>query len=252
MREDTANGSGLSTGDRLLSVIEVLGSQDGAGVTEVADQLEIAKSTAHAHLRTLYDRGYILKRDGTYHLGLRFLQLGQAAKQPWDEYPFIEEKVEELADESEIRAQFLAPEHDEAVYVYRSTGRHSVPTDSRVGVRIPMHSVAAGKAMLAQFPGGRVDALVDRHGLPAQTDETITDRAELDAALERIRERGYAINEGESWEGVRAVGAPVLTPDGDVFGGLSVSGSPHRVDPDDLADLVMGAANEIKLEFQYE
>jgi len=252
MTEDTGSGGGVEAGARLLSVIELLRSEGGAGVTTVADRLGVAKSTAHAHLRTLHDQRYVVKRDGEYHLGLRFLELGQAAKQPWDEYPFVEEKVEELAAESEVRAQFLAPEHNEAVYVYRATGRHSVPTDSRVGVRIPLHAVAAGKAMLASFPPERVDAVVEQHGLPALTEDTITDREELDAALDRIRERGYARNDGESWEGVQAVGAPVLTPDGDVFGGLSVSGSAHRVDPDALADLVRGAANEIKLEFQYE
>lgn len=236
----------------MLSVVEVLRDEGGAGVTAVADQLGVAKSTAHAHLQTLQDNRYVVKRDGDYHVGLRFLELGRAARQPWDEYTFIEEKVEELAAESQMRAQFLTAEHNEAVYVYRSTGRHSVPTDSRVGVRLPLHSVAAGKAMLAHFPQERVDAIVEQHGLPALTDRTVTDREELGAALERVRERGYAVNDGESWEGVQAVGAPVLTPDGRVFGGLSVSGSSHRVDPGEFGDLVTGAANELELEFKYE
>jgi DNA-binding IclR family transcriptional regulator len=242
----------ITTGARMLSVVEVLRAEGGAGVTAVADRLGVAKSTAHAHLQTLHDNRYVVKRDGEYYVSLRFLELGQAARQPWDEHTFIEKKVEELAAESQMRAQFLTAEHDEAVYVYRSTGRHSVPTDSRVGVRLPLHSVAAGKAMLAHFPQGRVDAVVERHGLPALTDRTITDREELAAALERIRDRGYAVNEGESWEGVQAVGAPVLAPDDRVVGGLSVSGSSHRVDPEAFGDLVMGAANELKLEFKYE
>jgi len=236
----------------MLSVVEALATEGGAGVTTVADRLGIAKSTAHAHLQTLLDQRFVVKRDGQYHVGLRFLELGQSAKAPWDAYGFIEEKVEELAEESQMRAQFLVEEHDEAVYVYRSTGRHSVPTDSRVGVRIPLHSVAAGKAMLAHLPEERVEEIVDRRGLDRLTGTTITDREALAEALDQVRERGYALNNEESWEGVRAVGAPITTPGGAVLGGLSVSGSVPRFDPEEFVDLVVGAANEIELNIRYE
>jgi len=252
MPEDAQSDGRVSTGETMLVVLETLREEGGAGVTTVADRVGIAKSTAHAHLQTLLDRRYVVKRDDTYHVGLRFLELGQSAKDPWDAYGFIEEKIEELADESQLRAQFLVEEHDEAVYVYRSTGRHSVPTDSRVGVRIPLHSVAAGKAMLAHMSEDRVDDIVERAGLDAVTDNTITDRATLTDTLDDVRERGYAVNDEESWTGVRAVGAAVTTPDGEVLGGLSVSGSAHRFDADELASLVMGAANEIQLTIKYE
>lgn len=252
MTDDTADAGRIRTGVTMLSVIETLDEEGGAGVTTVADRLGVAKSTAHAHLRTLLDQQYVVKRGETYHVGLRFLELGQAATAPWDEHEFIEEKVEELAAESQMRAQFLVEEHDEAVDVYRSTGRHSVPTNSRVGARIPLHAVAAGKTMLAHFPEERVDAIVDRRGLDRLTDNTIDDRDQLAAVLERIRTRGYARNEEESWEGVRAVGAPVTTPEGAVLGALSVSGSTHRFDPEEFSDLVRGAANEIELNLKYE
>jgi len=212
----------------------------------------VAKSAAYAHLTTLQDEGYVVKRDDEYHVGLRFLELGQAAKRPWNEDGMIEEKVEELAAETEMRAQFLVEEHLEAVYVYRSTGRHSVPTDSRVGVRMPLHSVAAGKAMLAHFPEERVDAVVDQSGLADLTGETITDRAELSAALDRIRDRGYAFNEDESWEGVSAVGAPILAPDESVVGAISVSGSAHRFPPEEFEDLILSATTEVELSIRYD
>jgi len=192
--DDTPDRGRIRTGETMLSVVEALAAEGGAGVTTVADRLGVAKSTAHAHLQTLLDWQYVAKRDGQYHLGLQFLELGQSAKAPWDAYGFIEAKIEEPAEESQMRAQFLVEEHDEAVYVYRSTDRHSVPTDSRVGVRIPLHSVAAGKAMLAHLPEERVGEIVDRRGLERLTEHTITDRKTLVGALERTRERGYALN----------------------------------------------------------
>jgi len=177
MADDTPDRGRIRTGETVLSVVEALATEGGAGVTTVADRLGIAKSTAHAHLQTLLDQRFVVKRDGQYHVGLRFLGLGQSAKAPWNAYGFIEEKVEELAEESQMRAQFLVEEHDEAVYVYRSTGRHSVPTDSHVGVRIPLHSVAAGKAMLAHLPEERVEEIVDSQGLERLTGNTVTDRS---------------------------------------------------------------------------
>ncbi len=252
MTTDSDPDGQLKTGRRMLAVIEVLADENGAGVTTVADRLGVAKSTAHAHLQTLSEQRYVVRRDGDYCVGLRFLELGHDAKQPWDDYEFIEQKVAELAEDTQMRAQFLVEEHGEAVYVYRSTGRHSVPTNSGVGVRVPLHSVAAGKAILATLPEERLDEIVDRYGLEKQTEETISDPTELERELDRIRERGYARNDGESWEGVQAVGASITTPAGDVLGGLSVSGSAHRFQPDEINDLVMGAANEIELNLKYE
>ena len=252
MAERDTRDEPITTGGRMLSVMEVLEAEGGTGVTDVATRLDIAKSTAHDHLRTLQARKYVVKQDGEYRLGLRYLELGEAARAPWDEHTIIQEKVEELAKESQIRAQFLVPEHDEAVYVYRSTGPHSVPTNSRVGVRLPLHSVAAGKAILADFPAWRVKEMYEQDELVGRTEDTITDLTELQTALKRTRDRGYAVNNGESWEGVKAVGASVMEPDGSVLGGLSLSGAAHRVDTDEYGDLVKGAANEIELGLKYD
>ena len=252
MTDERTRGDGVETGRRMLAVLEALDAANGAGVTDVARELGVAKSTAHAHLQTLHSEEYVVRRNGEYFLGLQFLGLGQGAKRRFDDHEAIEQKVEDLAEETQLRAQFLVAEHGEAVYVYRSTGRHSVPTDSRVGVRIPLHSVAAGKAILASMAEETVEAVLDRHGLEASTDNTIDTVDELRAELDRIRERGYAVNDEESWEGVQAVGAPITTPDGDVLGGLSVSGSAHRFQPEEFADLVMGAANEIELTLRYD
>jgi len=252
MTERNGRDEPISTGARMLSVIEALESEGGAGVTDVATHLDIAKSTAHDHLRTLENRKYVVEENGEYRLGLRYLELGQTARAPWDEHNVIQEKVEELATESQIRAQFLVPEHDEAVYVYRSTGPYSVPTDSRVGVRLPLHSVAAGKAMLAEFSSQRVEEIYDHDELVGRTDNTITDMTELQTALERTRNRGYAVNDGESWEGIKAVGASITEPDGSVLGGLSLSGAAYRVDTDEYGDLVKGATNEIELSLKYD
>lgn len=239
-----------------LSIIEAVESENGAGVTTIAKRLDLAKSTVHNHLNTLLKEKYLIKRDGKYYVSLKFLDIGQSARLRREEYPIIREKVEELSDITDERAQFVIEEHGVGVYLYRSIGEHGVPTSSRVGQRIPLHATAAGKAILANLPDEKVDSIIEQVGLEQFNENTIIERDELMGMLSRIRENGYAINDEESWEGVRAVAVPVMTPDDEVLGGLSVSGSVHRFKDDrienELLDTVSGAANEIKLNIMYD
>jgi DNA-binding IclR family transcriptional regulator len=92
-----------------------------------------------------------------------------------------------------------------------------------------LHHLSAGKAILARLPEERVEAIIDKHGLVERTENTITTRAELYDELETVRERGYAYNDGEEVDGLRAVGAAVSGPDGEVLGAISLSGPKSRM-----------------------
>jgi DNA-binding IclR family transcriptional regulator len=74
-----------------------------------------------------------------------------------------------------------------------------------------------------------VRKIIDRWGMPALTNRTITDYEELLAELETVREQGYAVNDQEELEGLRAVAIAVNEPDGSVFGTLDISGPPYRL-----------------------
>jgi DNA-binding IclR family transcriptional regulator len=97
-----------------------------------------------------------------------------------------------------------------------------------VGERMYLHTTAAGKAILAEYPEERVDFIVDRTGLPRQTDRTITSREALKRELDGIRQRGYALNRGEDQEGVYAIGQVARKPSGAVLGAISVAGPTYR------------------------
>lgn len=237
--------------DTFISILETLYDLDGANITEVASELGMAKSTAYRHLHTLERRGYLIREDGDYYVGLKFLELGEYARNKRPAYRMARTKVEEIARETDERAQFIVEEHGQAVYVHRATGEHAVLTDPGIGKRIPMHSVAAGKAILACYSRERVDEIVDRHGLPRFTDRTIVSRDALFEDLETVRERGYSFNRQENVEGLHAVGVPVKGPDDRPIGALSVSGPTHRFKGDwfeqELPNLLLGTANELEL-----
>jgi DNA-binding IclR family transcriptional regulator len=97
-----------------------------------------------------------------------------------------------------------------------------------------LHASAGGKSILAALPDEDVHDIVDYWGLPPVTDETLTSKSTLFEELEQIRERGYAINEGESRSNVYFIGKSVYRPDGTVHGGISVGGQTDRIRKDEF------------------
>lgn len=252
---NTAPGR-VKTTESAFAVIEALRRLDGARVTEVADELDMAKSTAHRHLSTLFDLEYLAKEGDEYHVGLQFLNLGEYARERKEAYRIIKPKVKQLAEETVERAQFIVEEHGQGVYVHRATGENAVRTpNTGVGKRNAIHATSAGKAILSRYDDERVRAIVERRGLPRLTDRTITDEDELFAELERVRERGYSTNNEENIEGIRAVGVPVMHSEGRPIGALSVSGPVHRMKGEwfdrEIPDLLLGTTSELQLNIAY-
>lgn len=238
-----------------FEIIETIAREDGGRVTEVADELGLAKSTVHRHLATLEDLEYVVKDGNEYRIGFRFLKLGEQTRKRSDAYQMARKKVQKVAEQTAERAQFVVEEHGKAVYVFGATGEHAVKTNSEIGKYRPLQSMAAGKAILAALPDERVEEIIRQHGLPSMTENTITDRDELYAELDVIRERGYSISDQETLLGLRAIGVPIERPDGDVFGAFSVSGPTHRVQGDRLEEsipnILLGTANELELDMKY-
>jgi DNA-binding IclR family transcriptional regulator len=239
----------------LFRIVEALEAHDGARVTELANELGLAKSTVHQQLSTLLDLGYVTKEDGEYHVGLRFLYLGEYARTRKEAYQLAKPLVEELARETGERAQFLVEEGGRAVYLYIEQGEHAVQTDRRIGKQRYLHSSASGKAILANMHEEEVEEVIDTWGLPAETDDTITTPEGLFENLEEIRERGYSLNIGESIDGLRAIGVPVMYPDGSVLGSFSIAGPSYRLQGErfehTIPDLLLGTANELELKIAY-
>jgi len=254
MNDKTDNGT-IQSVNVVISILELLQQRDGARVTEVADELGLAKSTVHRHFKTLLLRNLIVKEGDEYHIGLGFLELGEYAKTRKPTYLMAEEKVEELSATTDERAQFLVEEHGQAVYVFRETGENAIQTDPGLGKRIPIHATAAGKAILAHLPKERVENILDTHGLESLTPNTITEKEALVDQLAEIRERGHSFNLQENITGLHAVGVPVKGKGGRVIGALSVSGPTKRMTDEllhtEVPQLLMGVANELELNIRH-
>lgn len=239
---------------KIFDIVEGLEELEEAGVSELADHLDLAVSTVHDHLTTLVELGYVQKVDQTYRLGLTFLRLGENARYNLEAYPLVEPYLEKVADETGESAWFVVEEDGLAVYVAKARGEVGVETANRVGRRSKLHYHAGGKAILAHLPRERVEAIVDQHGLPGLTENTITDLETLFEELEAVRDQGYAQNDNEEIVGTRSVAAPILVEDR-VLGAISVGGPANRLKGErferTFPDLVSGMTNEIELKVQY-
>lgn len=246
----------VTTVETTFDILELLAEKGKATISELAEQLELANSTIHRHLSTLEQRRYVVNKGGVYQIGLQFVYLGQCAKRQERLFKVAKKKVEEIAEETGERVQFLVKEHGKAVYVHQATGRDAVKLETKMDMqRIPLHASAAGKAILSEMPREAIKTtLPDK--VEQYTENTITDKEKLLKDLRKTKNRGYSINDQEFIDGLRAVGVPVNSENSAIIGGLSIGGPIHRMDDhrikDELADYLIGSAKELELRMLYE
>ena len=245
----------VRTTEKTLRLVEALREADGAGVTELANRLGMGKSAVHNHLSTLRKHGYVVKEGDTYRTGLKFLEVGGQRRNRMELYQAAEPKVNELARQSGELCNLMTEEGGVGVYLYRAKGEDAVDLDTYAGRRTNLHNTALGKAVLAHLPRSRVEGIVDRHGLPAETDNSITDEGTLFEELDRVRERGYAVDDEERLKGLRCVAVPVRTSDGRVLGAISISSPRSRMKGErlerEIPEMIQNAANVVELDINY-
>jgi len=239
----------ISTSHRIIQKLQEL---DGAKASEIAESVDIGRSTAYQYLSTLRDEGYVVKKNHTYHLGLKYLDHGMYAR---NNHPVVElarPSLNSLVEQTGEIGWCTCEDNGKLVTLDMAVGERDINNKfrGRIGNREYLHAHAGGKAILANYDHDRIGAIIESHGLPEYTDETITDRDEIFEELERVRESGVAFNDEEAIRGYRAVGAAV-TQDDETVGSITIGGPKNRLTGEyfesELPDLIRGVINEIEL-----
>ncbi|WP_405569770.1 IclR family transcriptional regulator [Streptomyces sp. NBC_01167] len=251
----TEKASAVQSVDRAVSVLESLARHGEAGVTEIADELGVHKSTAFRLLGALENRGLVTqsKERGKYCLGAGMLRLAGAAAVRLDISQEGTPLCRELADEVGETVNIAILDDDAAVNVAQARGAASVTTYNWLGRRTPLHATSSGKVLLAHAPTAVRERLFAA-GLERYTERTVTSPADLDSQLAEAAEQGFAIAAEELEIGLNAVAAPVHTHDGTVIGAISASGPAYRLGEallPKLAKRTMAVAEELSRRMGY-
>ncbi|PSP95450.1 IclR family transcriptional regulator [Halobacteriales archaeon QS_4_62_28] len=250
MSDTTTPGRKINATENTFDFIEYLHDNGEATLGELTEEMGLSKGTVHTYLATMKNSGYLIQDGNKYRLGLQFLELGEGVRNGIDIIDIVRGSLREIIDKVGGISWFIVEEGGHAVFVEKATGKDSVQPYGHVGRRTTLHDIAGGKAILAHLPESRIDEIIAERGLVRKTDQTITREAELREELAEIREKRYAINDGENLEGWRAVASPIIH-EGEVLGSVAVSGPKHRMDgkrfSETVPDLVTAATDEIQL-----
>jgi IclR family transcriptional regulator, acetate operon repressor len=214
--------------EKTLSVLDALDVAQANGrsrLGDIAARAGLPKSTVHRILGRLVARGYArAEGDGFYVLGPRILTLAGELLHQLDPRSYAVPILRDLHAEVGHTVHFAVLADDEAVYMDKLMDpRAPYQFASRVGGRIALHCTAIGKALLAAMPPEEARDVLDRRPLERRTPNTLVTTAELRAELDRVRERGFAIDDEENERNVRCVGSAVCDHRGLPTHAISVS-----------------------------
>jgi DNA-binding IclR family transcriptional regulator len=223
-------------------LIDRLQKTDEESVTELADATGLTPGTVHSHLATLKEENYVVQDGNSYRLGPKLLTLGESVRNRADVYRAAKTQIETLAEETGESAHLII-EHDGRMFaLYERFGQNAVGVEyhdrKRERLLNHLHCTAAGKAILSQFSEGAVRRVIDRRGMPQNTEHTITDVEVLLDELETVRNQGYASVDEEQMAGIRAIAAPIVYSETEIEGAVAVSGPTARLTGDQFEEMI--------------
>ena len=230
-RSDAAGG-GVQSVDRALIVLEILARLGEAGVTEIASELDVHKSTASRLLSSLEDRDLVeqLQDRGKYRLGVGILRLANAVSGELDVVQQGRDICERLAADVGETVNVAVRRSRYVVNVDQARGPSAVGTHNWVGELTPLHATSSGKVLLAAMPSRMRRDLLGAAPLTRFTDRTITSVDELERQLDAVADDEWVLSVGEFEAGLNAVAAPIRDHGGVAIAALSVSGPVYRLD----------------------
>jgi DNA-binding IclR family transcriptional regulator len=231
-RADTADPYQLQSLDRAVQVLELLADSEGPlGLADVCERMDLHKSTAHRALMVLERTGLIERTpENRFRLGLKLYELGSRAVEQIDLRARVHPWFRRLSAQVGETVHLGVLQKTSVVYLDKvEPNNRRVWLDSRIGASNPVYCTAMGKAILAFLPPAEAAAIIARIRFVRYTPRTLSTAEALQRSLERVRRRGYAIDDEEVECGVRCIGAPIINERGRPVAAVSVSGPSSRI-----------------------
>ncbi len=212
---------------RALQILDCFSDQEPyLGVSEISQKLCIHKSTIHALLITMEDEGFVAKDEAKnkYLLTYKLFKLGNIVSEHISIKSVAIPYMTALCKQTNESVALNVREDGKRLVLAVVENPQPVRLFVRAGQQLALHSSAAGKVLLAAMQPDQIDSVIEREGLARVTPNTITDRDALLAELALVRERGYALCNGEGYWEAGSVGAPVFDHSNNVVASLTIYG----------------------------
>jgi DNA-binding IclR family transcriptional regulator len=235
----------VKSADRTLEILEVLAdSTQRLSLAHLARTLSIPKSSLHGILRTMMQRGWV-ETDASgslFGLGVRSLLVGASYVQSDDVVSLCQPILDWLGNETGETAHLGRLDGTDVVYLAKRESTHPLRMFSAIGRRLPAHTTALGKALLASRPEAELRRILPAP-LPVLTPHTIADIDALLSELDRVRATGVATDQEENSEGIRCFAVALHTGQPPIDA-ISVSVPAFRLD-DNLEELIVRLLREV-------
>ncbi|MCY7375235.1 MAG: IclR family transcriptional regulator [Pyrinomonadaceae bacterium] len=251
--EKTANAV-----ERTFSILELVAeSTNGLSNSDISRRLNVPKSSASYILRVMEKRGYLIRGDGgKYRLGLKLMSLSRGQIAHADVREVAKPILEQFLRKSRMSEAHLAVlDNGRAVYVEKVEAENSfIKMDIWVGHRLPVHTTAIGKVLVANLADAEIVKILDLRGMEKKTRKSITNQAKFLQEIAKVREYGAAIDNEENSANVRCLAAPIYDANGLTVAALGTSSTILQLDETNLPKviaLVKEAASKVSEQLGY-
>ncbi|UVI28013.1 IclR family transcriptional regulator [Paenibacillus spongiae] len=225
----------VKSADRVLDILELLAvEQHSINLVEIARKLDMPTSSTYKILQNMLARGYLETdvSEKMFKLGYKVLEIATKYSQNTDLISQFQNFAQKIVQDINEAAFLSIREKDMILYVSEKQSSHPVRFVSHMGMKLPIHSTAMGKAMLSKLTDQEIYGLFPSNQLGKLTDGTIQEREQLLKQMEEIRQEGLAYSYGEAIQGVQCVAAPICNAKGDAAAAMSISIPAARFTPE--------------------
>lgn len=243
--------------DRALRILDLFDEYETElKLTEISERMGLHKSTVHSLLSTLQKHHYIEQNqdNGKYRLGMKLFERGNFVTQSLDLRTVAKEHLLELSKETKNTVHLVILDGKEGIYIDKVESSGVTVLYSRIGRRVPIHSSAVGKVLVAYKDPDELEHILTDYDFTPRTEKTITSKESFLKEIERVREKGYAIDNQENEPGISCIAIPVRNYTGQVVAAISISTTASKLNQEELeknVNLLKSTAVEVSKKLGY-
>lgn len=212
--------------NRIFDILEYLSQTNKSkGPTEIAQAVDLPKSTVYRLLSAMCQRGYVEKnKEGSYHIGVKLVDIVSNHINNLELQTEAKPHLYDLQSEVQLMVYLGVLDQLEVVYLEKIDRTPNLRLYTQIGLRVPAYCSSLGKCLLAGLSGYELDYLLSGHKLERFTTNTITSLGTLKQHLQQVREQGWAMDDQEYILGNRCIASPIYDYRGDIISAVSASG----------------------------